>query len=208
MKKLSKNLLSNSSGFTLIELMVVVAIIGILAAIAVPNFNTFQAKARQAEAKTGLAAIFTAEATFATENNTYSSTLAKIGYVNTAAKRYYTIGFGITGGTCLNNSVACSCWAFTNSTTTDATGKVTASIACTASSSDATLADGLHYFKANLSQKAGQAATVGTDLATYNVITQNTFTAVSSGYVSNNTAAPDIWTIDHNKNIANVSPGL
>jgi len=47
-------------GFTLIELMIVVAIIGILAAIAIPNFMRFQARARQSEAKANLKAIFTA----------------------------------------------------------------------------------------------------------------------------------------------------
>ena len=44
-------------GFTLIELMIVVAIIGILAAIAIPNFIKFQAKSKQSEAKTNLKAI-------------------------------------------------------------------------------------------------------------------------------------------------------
>jgi prepilin-type N-terminal cleavage/methylation domain-containing protein len=46
-------------GFTLIELMIVVAIIGILAAIAVPNFLRFQARARQAEVNTNLKSLFT-----------------------------------------------------------------------------------------------------------------------------------------------------
>jgi type IV pilus assembly protein PilA len=49
----------NSRGFTLIELMIVVAIIGILAAIAIPNFLRFQARARQSEANSNLKTLFT-----------------------------------------------------------------------------------------------------------------------------------------------------
>ncbi|ADO67813.1 prepilin-type N-terminal cleavage/methylation domain-containing protein [Stigmatella aurantiaca] len=47
------------SGFTLIELMIVVAIIGILAAIAIPSFNRFQARARQSEVNVNLKSLFT-----------------------------------------------------------------------------------------------------------------------------------------------------
>ena len=46
-------------GFTLIELMIVVAIIGILASIAIPSFMRFQARARQSEVATNLKSLFT-----------------------------------------------------------------------------------------------------------------------------------------------------
>ena len=76
-------------GFTLIELMIVVAIIGILAAIAIPNFMTYQAKARQSEAKIGLGGIFTSATAYFAENSTFTVTnVSQLGYLPSGTSRY------------------------------------------------------------------------------------------------------------------------
>ena len=62
-----------AKGFTLIELMIVVAIIGILAAIAIPNFVKFQCRSKQSEAKTNLKAMFTAQESYRAEYDTYQA---------------------------------------------------------------------------------------------------------------------------------------
>ena len=80
---------SDMRGFTLIELMIVVAIIGILAAIAIPNFMTYQAKSKQAEAKANLGGIYKSEVAFFSERNRYSG-LAEIAWTlrGVASQRY------------------------------------------------------------------------------------------------------------------------
>lgn len=70
MKTLNTNMKSmkNAKGFTLIELMIVVAIIGILAAVALPAYNDYTKKARFAEVVTNVGAARTAvEICFQTE---------------------------------------------------------------------------------------------------------------------------------------------
>jgi type IV pilus assembly protein PilA len=67
---------TNQQGFSLVELMVVVAIIGILAALAVPRFQMFQAKARQTEAKNNLSHIYTLQESFYGDNEKYGNVAA------------------------------------------------------------------------------------------------------------------------------------
>jgi len=66
-----QTLRKRSKGFTLIELMIVVAIIAILAAIAIPQYKKFQLKAKSSEAKANLGAIKTCEEAYAAENDEY-----------------------------------------------------------------------------------------------------------------------------------------
>ena len=61
----------DSKGFTLIELMIVVAIIGVLAAIAIPKYQIYQFKAKAAEAKINLGAIRMTQEAYKTENDEY-----------------------------------------------------------------------------------------------------------------------------------------
>ena len=64
MKKVSIEQLKNAKGFTLIELMIVVAILGILAVVAVPALQKYMRRAKTAEAKTQLAKLYDAASSF------------------------------------------------------------------------------------------------------------------------------------------------
>jgi type IV pilus assembly protein PilA len=89
---MSKLLRKSKKGFTLIELMIVVAIIGILAAIAIPNFLRFQLKAKTSESKVNLAAIRTAEESYLAEFGSYVSCSATPGTAGSTTKQQFTGG--------------------------------------------------------------------------------------------------------------------
>ena len=82
------NLKKKIRGFTLIELMIVVAIIGILAAIAIPNFMKFQAKSKQSEAKTNLKSLYTSQKAYFGEKDGYETDFSKLGYQPESGNRY------------------------------------------------------------------------------------------------------------------------
>ena len=103
--------INKQKGFTLIELMIVVAIIGILAAIAIPNFLKFQAKSRQAEAKTNLGGMFTAEESYRAEFSGYSTDMVAIGWSPSGSPRYlygFTTAFPAGGNRDTLDSGVCA----------------------------------------------------------------------------------------------------
>ena len=86
---------SAKNGFTLIELMIVVAIVAFLAMVAVPNFMRFLSKAKRAEAYVNLGTIYTAQKAHWAEHGTYSKILNGkdgIGW-KPEGEHHYTYGF-------------------------------------------------------------------------------------------------------------------
>ena len=152
------NILKAQKGFSLIELMIVVAIIGVLAAIAVPNFQKFQAKAKVSEVKSNLAGIFTGEKSFHGEWSSYTGDLRDIGFAPEGQVRYHvgfagagtvpaapfnpSLGGGQAASTCFNTGVAAcrvagALGAFTVAATTPAFAAVAAAGTCAAGANPA-----------------------------------------------------------------------
>jgi type IV pilus assembly protein PilA len=155
-------------GFTLIELMIVVAIIGILAAIAIPNFIKFQARSKQSEVKSNLKAVFTAEKAYYQEKDTFSNYVGAIGFSPERGNRYtYDLG-----GTVFTNRQSAT-------ETFDAAGKDTGVSADT--------------FK--FGTTSGISATMTTTI-TASVTAGNTgyFAAAAAGNIDNDSAL-DTWSI-------------
>lgn len=85
------------SGFTVIELLVVVAIIGILMSIAIPSYQDYVRKARRGDGKSSLLTTAQAMERFYTENSTYSAAALGAASTNvgttTSKEGYYNIAF-------------------------------------------------------------------------------------------------------------------
>src|SRR5207244_12527275 len=77
-------------GFTWFERMIVVAILGSLVSIAIPNFMTYQAKARQAEVKAVLGGIFMAASTvmYAQFGSYVITDIGQLGFAPSGIPRY------------------------------------------------------------------------------------------------------------------------
>lgn len=84
--------MNKHTGFTLIELMIVVAIIGVLGAIAYPSYNSYMIKSKRADAKVGLSKLADKQERFYLQNNIYTNDFGAAGLntSTTSDEGYYT----------------------------------------------------------------------------------------------------------------------
>lgn len=169
-------------GFTLIELMIVVAIIGILAAIAIPNFLKFQAKSRQSEAKSNLSGIATSEIAYFAEVQSWgvssgnNGDFGMIGWAPQGSTRYaYLLGTG--GTTSTPNTVGLGTVIIEDSNGTCGAG--------TAGNCDA------------------EATCAGYTPGVSNAAATSGFTANAMGNIDSDSTS-DCWWVDQGKNPGNV----
>ena len=93
------------AGFTLIELMVVVSIVAILAAIAIPSYNEQVRKSRRAEAASELARLQMAQERWRADRPNYA-TLAQLGATSPIPSGYYTLAVATPAGNCASGVAA------------------------------------------------------------------------------------------------------
>lgn len=202
-----RNRITNNKGFSLIELMVVVAIIGILAALGIPQYSKFQAKTRQSEAKASLGSVFTAEVSFYSEWNVYSVDLRNIGFGVSGAGLRYATGF---------TSTACIAYGTTNLNAPGETAAISNTWSCgsnvniSTSATRATWKLPTNFTVASDNCTAVAALPTGTSSACDSTAGTQSFRAVAYGDPNTNIGANavDGWTIDQAKVIKNSTPGI
>ena len=87
------------SGFTLIELMITVAIVAIIAAVAIPAYTSYVDRGKRAEARTALLDIAARQERYYSNNRQYADQLSKLKMSGTKSENgYYTLSVAIPGG--------------------------------------------------------------------------------------------------------------
>lgn len=185
--------LRENAGFTLVELILVVGIIGVLASVALPNYRNFQARARQSEARLHLAALYTAQTSFFYEQESYTTCIDATTYPrSTSEKLYYAVGFTATDTNC--GTGASDCHSINYEPV----------MPCPAGAFPAGA-----FYAANLGHGGAPVNDMDFASAITTSVSKSTFTLGAVGRISGRTGAGfDVWTINQTKLLVNAQSGL
>lgn len=186
----------NKQAFTIVEMMIGVAIIGILTVVATPAYRVYKRTAIQTEAKVNLAAAYSSERSFTREYNTYTLCLKYTGFVPTSVaphgRRYFLIGSNARSpaGCSPDGNRACNEFLWNKN------GNVESS--CTA-------LDARYSAQATLNPGTLIPSTLG-DLPREVNMTTDTFVIGATGAVFENENLWDDWTINHQGVLQHLPP--
>lgn len=190
------DLVNGRLGFTVVEILIAVAIIGILAATVGPKFQGSKRAALYSEAKVNLAALYTVEQSLRLDFGTYTLCLRQIGFNPTSAdpggRRYYLVG--------VNAHHPSECAPTGNQDCDGFSWNKNGSIR-----SRCTVRDARFPAEARLNNSVIIPSTLGDLPAPVNLY-WNRFIAGATGAVYEDERLWDRWTIDHNKNLIHMAP--
>jgi len=222
-QSLLKVSVKSKTGFTIIELLSAVAIIGVLAAIAIPAYRQYQARAKTAEAKAGLASAYTAEKTFFQSESTYTACVARL--MERVGSGYYSIGFDVS--TIAANAANMSCGKNGGISCMTYLYKKTVGLSACPGVACCTASDGNTYLASTqgsitMTKLDGTVADFNGSNA-YSSVSKSDFSVIAIAYLSDLTAengftlfptaqaslsSYDVWGIDKNKSIFQVTSGV
>ena len=94
--------MKKTSGFTLIELMISVAIVAVIVAIALPNYRDYVLRSHRADAQAALLDMAARQERFLAQNNSYTTLISEAAGLNmgttTSAEGYYNLSVGVCAG--------------------------------------------------------------------------------------------------------------